>query len=95
MFVLLREDTAAILRAQESMWPGVYEVELAVSDMQGQVCPEPQKVKVQVCTCEDGVVCGKRSSHGQASKEAVLGPAGIGLLLLGLLLLLRKYDVTL
>ncbi|XP_023284459.1 desmoglein-2-like [Seriola lalandi dorsalis] len=80
-------DTAAILRAQESMWPGFYEVEFLVKDEQGHVCPEPQKVTVQVCTCEDGVVCGKRGANGQSSKGAELGPAGIGLLFLGLLLL--------
>lgn len=81
-------DTAAILRSQESMWPGVYEVEFVVKDGQGEACPEPQKVKVKVCTCEDGVVCGKRGANGKTSKGAELGPAGIGLLLLGLLLLL-------
>uniref|UniRef100_UPI001ED82BB2 desmoglein-2-like n=1 Tax=Scatophagus argus TaxID=75038 RepID=UPI001ED82BB2 len=81
-------DTAAILRAKESMWPGVYEVEFLVKDQQGHSCPEPQKVKVQVCTCEDGVQCGKRGSSGQSSKGVEFGPAGIGLLLLGLLLLL-------
>lgn len=77
------------------MWPGVYEVEFLVKDEQGKACPEPQKVNVQVCTCEDGVLCGKRGANGQPSKGAELGPAGIGLLLLGLLLLLRKYNVML
>ncbi|XP_070765423.1 desmoglein-2.1-like [Enoplosus armatus] len=81
-------DTAAILRAQESMWPGFYEVEFEVRDGQGEACPDPQKVTVQVCTCEDGVTCGKRGANGQSTKGAELGPAGIGLLLLGLLLLL-------
>uniref|UniRef100_A0A3Q3WQK7 Cadherin domain-containing protein n=1 Tax=Mola mola TaxID=94237 RepID=A0A3Q3WQK7_MOLML len=81
-------DTAAILRAQESIWPGFYEVEFLVKDEQGHACPEPQKVKVQICTCEDGVLCGKRGANGKTSKVATLGPASIGLLLLGLLLLL-------
>eukprot|EP00064_Thunnus_orientalis_P005390 superscaffoldBa00000525_g5404 len=81
-------DTAAVLRSQGSVWPGFYEVEFLVKDGQGKACPEPQKVKVKVCTCEDGVVCGKRGANGIISKEAELGPAGIGLLLLGLLLLL-------
>uniref|UniRef100_A0A3P8U339 Cadherin domain-containing protein n=1 Tax=Amphiprion percula TaxID=161767 RepID=A0A3P8U339_AMPPE len=75
-------DTAAILRAQESLWPGFYEVKFEVRDQQGEACPEPQKVKVQVCTCEDGVVCGQRGANGQPSKKTELGPAGIGLLLL-------------
>ncbi|KAK2836046.1 hypothetical protein Q5P01_016530 [Channa striata] len=81
-------DTAAILRAQEPLWPGYYEVEFLVKDEQGESCPEPQKVKVQVCTCEKGVMCGQRGANGQSSKKSELGPAGIGLLLLGLLLLL-------
>uniref|UniRef100_A0A3B4V411 Desmoglein-3-like n=1 Tax=Seriola dumerili TaxID=41447 RepID=A0A3B4V411_SERDU len=80
-------DTAANLRTQDSMWPGFYEVEFLVKDKQGHACPEPQKVTVQVCTCEDGVVCGKRGANGQSSEGAELGPAGIGLLFLGLLLL--------
>lgn len=92
---MLTADTAAILRAQEDMRPGLYEVELLVKDEQGRACPEPQKVKVRVCTCEDGVHCGVRGGNGQPSKEVQLGPAGIGLLLLGLLLLLRKYDLRL
>ena len=93
MFILLWADTAAILRSQESLWPGMYEVEFLVKDGQGVACPNPQKVMVQVCTCEDGVVCGKRGANGKPSKGTELGPAGIGLLLLGLLLLLRKYYV--
>uniref|UniRef100_A0A672FN50 Cadherin domain-containing protein n=1 Tax=Salarias fasciatus TaxID=181472 RepID=A0A672FN50_SALFA len=81
-------DTAAILRAQETLWPGPYRVEFLVKDQQGEFCPEPQKVTVVVCTCEDGVNCGKRGAQGQVTKSSSLGPAGIGLLLLGLLLLL-------
>ena len=84
-------DTAASLNAQESMWPGFYEVKFVVRDKQGEACPDPQKVTVEVCTCVDGVVCGKRAT----SKRSEFGPLGIGLLVLGLLLLLRKYDVML
>lgn len=83
-------DTAAILRAQETLWPDHYEVEVLVTDEQGKACPEPQKVKIQVCTCEDGAICGKRGGSGQPIKSAELGPAGIGMLFLGLLLLLRE-----
>lgn len=91
MFLLLWADTAAILRARESLWPGVYEVEFNVKDDQGEACPEPQKIKVQVCTCEDGVICSKQSANGKTKGTAEFGPAGIGLLLLGFLMLLRKY----
>ncbi|KAG8003245.1 Desmoglein-2 [Nibea albiflora] len=79
--------TAAILRAKEYMWPGYYEVEFHVMDQQKHHCKEPQKVKIEVCTCEDGVTCGKAGTN-RASNGAVFGPAGIGLLFLGLLLLL-------
>ncbi|KAL3976949.1 uncharacterized protein ACER0C_020438 [Sarotherodon galilaeus] len=81
-------DTAAILRSQEAFGPGVYEVEFVVKDQQGHACPEPQRMTVQVCTCEDGVVCGKRGTNGRASKTTSLGPAGFGPILAGLLLLL-------
>lgn len=80
-------DTAAILRAEETPWPDHYEVEVLVTDQQGKACPEPQKVKIQVCTCKDGAVCG---IGGDPIKSAKLGPAGIGMLFLGLLLLLRE-----
>ncbi|XP_057697356.1 desmoglein-2.1-like isoform X2 [Corythoichthys intestinalis] len=73
-------DTAAILRAQNTLWPGFHQVELIVRDQQGEASPEPQKMTVRVCTCEDGAIC--------PGKKTELGPAGIGLLLLGLLLLL-------
>lgn len=65
---------------------------MLVKDKQGKACPEPQKVKVQVCTCEDGMNCGKRGANGQPTKSSALGPAGIGLLFLGLLLLLREFN---
>ncbi|KAK5906714.1 hypothetical protein CesoFtcFv8_004635 [Champsocephalus esox] len=81
-------DTAAILRAKESLWPGLYEVTFVVKDQQGQACPEPQKVTVQVCTCEDGKMCGEQGKNGQSKRDIELGPAGIRLLFLGLLLLL-------
>ncbi|XP_041646406.1 desmoglein-2-like [Cheilinus undulatus] len=79
-------DTAAILRAQEEMWPKVRRVTFLVKDAQGLACPEPQEVDVQVCTCEDGKMCGKKGKG--PIKQTGLGPGGIGLLLLGLLLLL-------
>jgi len=93
MFVLFLAETSAILRAVGPTWPGSYEVSFMVKDQQGFACPEPQKATIRVCTCEDGVVCGKRGAGGQPKRGMELGPAGIGLLLLGLLLLLRKCDV--
>uniref|UniRef100_A0A3B5B005 Desmoglein-2-like n=1 Tax=Stegastes partitus TaxID=144197 RepID=A0A3B5B005_9TELE len=81
-------ETAAILRAQESLWTGLYEVEFVIKDKQGLACPEPQKMRIQVCVCDDGVMCRERSASSQHSKRTELGSAAIGLAVLGLLLLL-------
>ncbi|XP_030605995.1 desmoglein-4-like [Archocentrus centrarchus] len=81
-------DTAAILRAQEYMWPAIYEVEIMVKDQQGKACPEQQKIPVRVCTCEDGVRCGKRGGNNQPVKGVHLGPAGTGIIVQAVLLLL-------
>ena len=84
-------DTSAILRAQQSMWPGSYDVMVQVTDQQGLGCPEPQKVTVEVCTCDAGGTCSMRGAHGKVDKGAELGAAAIGLMLLGALMLLREY----
>ncbi|KAK5609285.1 hypothetical protein CRENBAI_012822 [Crenichthys baileyi] len=88
-------ETAAIVRAQEEMWPGVYNLLFVVKDQQGLACPKPQKMTVYVCVCEDGVVCAKRGSSGQFERNTELGAAAIGLLFLGLMLLIRKCDPVL
>lgn len=87
-------DTAAILRAQNFMWPGIYEVELVIKDQQGKACPEPQRVWVRVCTCEDGVVCGKWDGNNQSVKRVQLGPASIGIMVV-LPLLCKCYMIIL
>lgn len=63
---------------------------MVVSDQQGLSCKDPQKMEIVACTCHDGVVCGALGGQGQSRKDITLGPAAIGLMLLGLLLLLRK-----
>uniref|UniRef100_A0A8B9KMN8 Cadherin domain-containing protein n=1 Tax=Astyanax mexicanus TaxID=7994 RepID=A0A8B9KMN8_ASTMX len=78
-------DTTAILRSHEPLWPGPREVTVEVRDEQGLSCPEPQVLKLDVCSCDKNGLCGVR---GAQQKGAVLGKAGIGLLLLGLLMLL-------
>ncbi|XP_047444088.1 desmoglein-2.1 [Mugil cephalus] len=78
-------DSAALLLTEELIFPGLYTVEFLVKDMQGKACPEPQKVTVQVCTCETEGMC---KVKGADAKQIGLGPGGIGLLILGLLLLL-------
>lgn len=66
---------------------------MEVKDQQGLSCPEPQKFQVDVCTCTDLEACDRTGVDGQTGafkKGSRLGPAGIGLLFLGLLSLLRK-----
>lgn len=78
-------DTTAILRSHEPLWPGPREVTVEVRDEQGLSCPEPQVLKLDVCSCNANGLCGVR---GAQQKGAVFGKAGIGLLFLGLLMLL-------
>lgn len=91
--ILFSTETAVIGRTQESMWcPGFYKLQLLVKDLQGQACPEPQELMVQVCICGNGAEFGKLGVSYQTDRRAKLGPVAIGLLLLGLSLLLSKYD---
>ncbi|KAG9274620.1 cadherin-2-like [Astyanax mexicanus] len=76
-------ETTAILRSQEMLWPGHYTVGLEVEDQQGKVCGE-QFVHVTVCTCNDDKVCLPK----RRGSEVVFGAAGVLVMLLGLLLLL-------
>lgn len=80
-----------IVRTHETLLPGSYEVEFNVTDEQGKACPAPQMVKIHVCACKAGMPCVFRESQSQAQRKTELGPAGIAMLLLGLLLLLCKY----
>uniref|UniRef100_A0A667Y0G7 Desmoglein 2 n=1 Tax=Myripristis murdjan TaxID=586833 RepID=A0A667Y0G7_9TELE len=80
-------ETSAILRAQENMWPGSYEVAVEVKDQQGLACPDLQRIKVEVCTCANGKDCSSREALGSLP-GAELGASAIGLIFLGLLMLL-------
>lgn len=82
-------ETTAVLRVHENLWPGPQEVTLEVRDQQGLSCPEPQVLKLDVCTCDKHGRCGLREAQKMG---AGLGGAGIGLLLLGVLLLLREFS---
>ncbi|KAG5286763.1 hypothetical protein AALO_G00018490 [Alosa alosa] len=79
-------DTTVILRPKETLWPGFYKVFLQIEDQQGKYCAaDGQVLNMEVCSCAAGTkLCLPRNERGPT---AVLGPAGILLLLLGLLLL--------
>ncbi|XP_036374153.1 desmoglein-2-like [Megalops cyprinoides] len=76
-------DTTAILRAKESLFPGSYKVTLEIADQQGEFCPERQVMKVDVCTCTENRVCKAKDGTG-----AGFGALGTGLLVLGIVMLL-------
>ncbi|XP_029562091.1 uncharacterized protein LOC115157893 [Salmo trutta] len=81
--------TTAVLRSTEALWPGEYEVRVAVADEQGLSCPEPQMFKVEVCTCLEGEDCGSRTiSLRQKTTDAKIGTPAIGLLILASCVLL-------
>lgn len=81
-------DTTVVLKPLSPQWPGPYKVTLEVKDQQGLACPDQQVLNLDVCTCEKQGVCGAR---GVRDKGATLGAAAIGLMLLGLLMLLRMF----
>ncbi|XP_076134151.1 desmoglein-2.1-like [Alosa pseudoharengus] len=81
-------DTTALLRTHEPLWPGQNKVTLKIQDQQGQACPDLQELKVEVCTCNDTDTCSRRGVGPDGKPGASLGPAAIGLGFLGALLLL-------
>ncbi|KAL7875617.1 hypothetical protein AOLI_G00105800 [Acnodon oligacanthus] len=78
-------ETTAILRSQEILWPGHYTVGLEVQDQQGKFCSDGQDIHLSVCTCDEAKVCIPKRRTGTAVK---FGAAGVLAMLLGLLLLL-------
>lgn len=88
------DDTSALLRAPQQISPGVYRISLVVTDSQGRRCETPESLTLEVCQCDSRDTCGTpvptkmpSTENGKTSSWR-LGPAAIGLLLLGLLMLL-------
>uniref|UniRef100_UPI003AABC8CE desmoglein-2.1-like n=1 Tax=Centroberyx gerrardi TaxID=166262 RepID=UPI003AABC8CE len=50
-------DTRASLRTLQPLWPGQYQVTLSIKDQQGVACPEPQRLELKVCLCDEGQTC--------------------------------------
>ncbi|KAL7880684.1 hypothetical protein SRHO_G00029380 [Serrasalmus rhombeus] len=78
-------ETTAILRTQEILWPGHYKVGLEVRDQQGKFCSNGQVIDLSVCTCDEAKVCIPKRRTGSDVK---FGAAGVLVMLLGFLLLL-------
>ncbi|MGH0128650.1 UNVERIFIED_CONTAM: hypothetical protein FKN15_035728 [Acipenser sinensis] len=87
------EGTSMLLRPTKTFWPGQYGVPLLIYDQQGKSCSDKQVLNIAVCTCTNTGACAPQSDRLQ-STGARLGAAAIGLMILGLLLLLRKRVVS-
>ncbi|XP_004606097.2 desmoglein-3 [Sorex araneus] len=85
--------TSALIRAQQQISPGSYKIPLVVTDSQGQLCDMPETLSLEVCQCDDRDICGttypkEREPLYEKKSWVGLGPAAIGLIFLGLLMLL-------
>ncbi|KAM9225694.1 desmoglein-3 [Dugong dugon] len=79
--------TSAVLRAQQQLSPGQYRISLIVTDREDKQCETPDSFTLEVCLCDDRGVCRTSPPYPNQSSGS-LGPAAIGLIILGLLLLL-------
>lgn len=82
-------DTTAAFHSRENLWPGVYKLQVMLSDAQGQSCPADEVLTLHVCTCVDKRICGLGADR-RAASSSQLSAAAIGLLLLATGLLLRE-----
>ncbi|XP_045383176.1 desmoglein-3 [Lemur catta] len=86
--------TSALLKAQQQVSPGVYRISLVITDSQNNWCETPESLTLEVCQCDNRDTCGTYNPNRNPGAKygtpasGRLGPAAIGLLLLGLLLLL-------
>ncbi|TKS74173.1 Desmoglein-2 Cadherin family member 5 HDGC [Collichthys lucidus] len=82
-------ETSVALHSQEDLWPGVYELQVKVSDAQGLSCPADEVFRVDVCTCVDTEDCNilQRATRLEDTSSELSAPA-IGLLLMAMCLLL-------
>ncbi|CAO2593398.1 Dsg3, partial [Lemmus lemmus] len=90
--IRMMNATSALLQAQQQMSPGVYSVPVIVKDNEGGQCDTPEILTLTVCQCDDRSMCRapnpSREPMRHRDSSWRLGPAAIGLILLGLLMLL-------
>ncbi|KAM3929179.1 desmoglein-1-like [Leptodactylus fuscus] len=79
------KPTAITLTGAPNLASQNYSVQMIVKDKNGVSCPNPVNVVVEGCECSNGVTC---DAVKQAGKSVSLGPAAIGLMVLGFLALL-------
>ncbi|KAF3829878.1 hypothetical protein GH733_001829 [Mirounga leonina] len=83
--------TSALLNALQPLSLGTHSIAFTVTDSQDRQCETPESLTLEVCQCDNRDTCRTPSDNDpiDGKRSSVrLGPAAIGLLLLGLLLLL-------
>ncbi|XP_029102310.1 desmoglein-2-like [Scleropages formosus] len=78
------DDKSAVLRSQDDLWPGFYEVTMIIKDRQGLACPDNQVLRLDVCTCTENGDCNIRSDLLPSKSFGIRGifTAFLGVLLL-------------
>ncbi|KAJ4922991.1 hypothetical protein JOQ06_021692 [Pogonophryne albipinna] len=79
--------TSAALHSHDTLWPGLYEVQVEVLDAQGLSCPSNEIFTVDVCTCVETKDCKIKADKLETTSTELSAPA-ISLLLLAMCLLL-------
>ncbi|XP_059353975.1 desmoglein-2-like protein [Carassius carassius] len=77
-------DVSVSMLPEDHLWPGFYEVTMEIRDKQGLACPDEQVLRLEVCTCSEGLFCSSKVAALHTT-SASIGATGIGFLLLGFL----------
>lgn len=85
--------TSSLITAQQQVTPGIYSFSLVVLDSEGRQCEALDDLTLEVCQCDYRDTCRATETGRTHGGESIvrLGPAAIGLIFLGLLLLLCEY----
>lgn len=89
LLTLFTKGTTAALHSRKNLWPGIYKLQVMVSDAQGLSCPADEVFTLHVCTCVDSDMCHFKPDR-RVTSSSELSAVAIGLLILALGLLLRE-----
>lgn len=88
--MLYLTDTAVVLTTSDDVRTAHSNLMLVVEDQQNLSCPKPQKLTVFFCDCTEIDDCSNKEAIKRIGSKPALGSAGIGLLFLGVLAMLRE-----
>uniref|UniRef100_A0A8C4RGR8 Desmoglein 4 n=1 Tax=Erpetoichthys calabaricus TaxID=27687 RepID=A0A8C4RGR8_ERPCA len=80
-------DTSAVVRIQQKLWPGEYSIKFMIQDQQGKSCENDQVLNIGACTCDTNKVCSSVFKKRTGTSLGV-GRLALVMLMLGPLLLL-------